>query len=255
MKKLLVVILLGFLCQTVSAKTFEQIKSSGILRIGVPADYAPLAYYNQHNKLVGFDIDMAKNLATSLNLVPVFYITSWPMLSSDLAADKYDVAMGGVTYTKARAEQFLLSNSIVPNGKIALASCQSAAKLTDLDHINQPDVRVVVNPGGTNESFVNNNIHNAQIIRVKNNIDNIQALRDKTADMMVTDLIEGYHYEDSEPGVLCLATKIPFDGTRSYKAYMIQRKNNDLLNYINQWLEQSDIKNVAQHWGIHTKIE
>lgn len=255
MKKLLVVILSCLLCQMVNAKTFEQIKSSGILRIGVPADYAPLAYYNEHNKLVGFDIDMAKDLATSLNLKPVFYITSWPTLSTDLAADKYDVAMGGVTYTKARSEQFLLSNPIVPNGKIALASCQSAPKLVDLVHINQPNVKVVVNPGGTNESFVNNNIHNAQIIRVENNIDNIQALRDKTADMMVTDLIEGYHYEDSEPGVLCLATKTPFEGTKSYKAYMIQRQNYDLLNYINQWLEQSDIKNVAQYWGVHTQVD
>lgn len=255
MKRLLAILLLGALTSVAQAKTFDEIKSSGMLRIGVPADYAPLAYYNENDRLVGFDVDMAKNLAKSLKLTPVFVITSWPTLSQDLAEDHYDIAMGGVTYTEARAAQFLLSNAIVPNGKIALASCQSAPKLTDLERINQSDVKVVVNPGGTNEGFVNNNIHGAQIIRVKDNFENIQALRDKTADMMVTDLIEGYYYQYKEPGVLCLATTTPFAGTKSYKAYMVQQQNRDLMDYINNWLAQTNVDNVASHWGVHTKID
>ncbi|WP_392562296.1 transporter substrate-binding domain-containing protein [Orbus sturtevantii] len=255
MKKILLALFTLILASNAQSRTFTEIKSSGMLVIGVPADYAPLAYYNKQGKLVGFDIDMAKNLANSLNLTAVFFITSWPTLSQDLIDDRYDIAMGGVTYTKARAEQFALSNPIVPNGKIALASCQSAAKLVDLDHINQADVKVVVNPGGTNESFVNNYIHQAQIIRVKNNIDNIQSLRDKTADMMVTDLIEGYYYQYSEPGVLCLATKTPFLGTKSYKVYMLSQQNLDLLDAINNQLTQLDIHNIAQKWGVHTQLE
>lgn len=254
MRRLCIVLLIGLLSHAVQAKTFDEIKSSGMLRIGVPADYAPLAFYNANDKLVGFDVDMATNLAKSLHLVPVFVMTSWPTLSQDLAADHYDIAMGGVTYTKGRAEQFLLSNPVLPNGKIALASCQSAPKLTDLTRINQSDIKVVVNPGGTNESFVNDHIHTAQIIRVKNNFDNIQALRHKTADMMVTDLIEGYYYQYQEPGVLCLATKVPFAGTQSYKAYMVQKQNSDLMGYINHWLAQSNIDHVANHWGVHTKL-
>ncbi|XKM12756.1 transporter substrate-binding domain-containing protein [Orbaceae bacterium ac157xtp] len=250
MKKILLSLLTLCVAFSAQARTFDEIKQSGIIKIGVPGDYAPLAFFNEQKNLVGFDVDMAKDLAKQLNLVPVFYITSWPTLSKDLADDKYDIAMGGVTYTKGRAEQFSLTNSVVPNGKIALASCQSAPKLTDINKINQPDVKVVVNPGGTNESFVNGHIHTAQIIRVKNNFDNIQALRDKTADMMVTDLIEGNYYEYKEPGVLCLATKTPFAGTKSYKAYMVQKQNGDLLNAMNQWLKVTNIEGVAKRWGV-----
>ncbi len=57
-------------------------------------------------------------------------------------------------------------------------------------------MKVVVNPGGTNQSFVDEHIKQAQIIRVQNNVDNLQALRQKTADMMVTDLIEGDYYTE-----------------------------------------------------------
>jgi ABC-type amino acid transport substrate-binding protein len=36
-------------------------------------------------------------------------------------------------------------------------------------------VKVVVNPGGTNQSFVDEHIKQAQIIRVQNNVDNLEA--------------------------------------------------------------------------------
>ncbi len=52
----------------------------------------------------------------------------------------------------------------------------------------------------------------------KNNVDNLEALRQKTADMMVTDLIEGVYYENKEPGVFCVATDKPFPGTASFKS-------------------------------------
>lgn len=254
MKKLalLAILLLG--SQLAHARTYDEIINSGVLRIGVPADYAPLAFYDKQDLLVGFDVDMAKDLAKQLKLTPMFYITSWPTLSQDLADDKYDIAMGGVTYTKDRAAKFLLSNQVVPNGKIALAACNVAANLSSLDKINQPNVKVVVNPGGTNESFVNNNIHNAQVIRVKNNFDNIQALRDKTADMMVTDLIEGQYYQYKEPQVLCLATTQPFKGTESYKAYMVQSGNQKLIDIINNWLPTSNKEQFAVKWGVKTHL-
>lgn len=252
MKKLGYLLLFVLASQTIQAKTFDEIIDSGILRIGVPADYAPLAYFNEQDRLVGFDVDMAKDLAKQLQLVPQFVITSWPTLSADLAADKYDVAMGGVTYTNSRAEQFLLSEAIVPNGKIALARCAIANELSDFDNINQPTVRLVVNPGGTNESFVNSRIDSAQVIRVKDNFDNLQALREQTADVMITDLIEGKYYQYKEPNVLCLATQEPFSGTASYKAYMVQQTNQQLNDAINQWLTTVDKEMIAQRWGVQT---
>lgn len=254
MKKLTAIMALLLCSGLAQARTYDEIISSKTIRIGVPADYAPLAFYDNQDSLVGFDIDMAKDLAKKLNVTPEFYITSWPTLSQDLAADKYDVAMGGVTYTKDRAAKFLLSDQVVPNGKIALAACDMAPQLANLDAINQPNVKVVVNPGGTNESFVNQNIHTAHIIRVKNNIDNLQALRDKTADMMVTDLIEGHYYENKEPNVLCLATVKPFEGTESYKAYMVQLNNKKLMDEINNWLPNSNKEQLAIKWGVITHL-
>lgn len=134
--------------QQTLAKSWQEIQQSGELRIGVPGDYAPLAFHDKQGQLVGYDIDMAKSLGESLQLKVNFVPSSWPTLSEDLAADKFDIAMGGVTETPGRAAQFALSNPVVKNGKIALANCQHAKKFPTLDAIDNEAVKVIVNPGG-----------------------------------------------------------------------------------------------------------
>lgn len=236
--------------QAAQARSDDAIVASGVLKIGVPADYAPLGFFDSNDKLVGFDIEMSKAFAQSKNLSPVFVITSWPTLARDLSEDLFDIAVGGVTYTDERAKQFLLSKPILPNGKIALARCAIAPQLSSFEKIDLPYVNLVVNPGGTNEKFVNQRIKLANVIRVKNNIDNLDALRQQTADVMITDLIEGEYYQYKEPGVLCLATQQPFTGTESYKVYMVQQQNPQLMTQINQWLANTDIAQIASQWGI-----
>ncbi|CQR23167.1 putative extracellular solute-binding protein [Yersinia enterocolitica] len=81
----------------------------------MPGDYAPLAFHDKQGQLVGYDVDMAKSLADSLKLKVTFVATSWPTLSEDLVADKFDIAMGGVTETAGRAAQFALSSPVVKN--------------------------------------------------------------------------------------------------------------------------------------------
>ena len=237
-------------CMNVQARSMEAIQQSGTLKVGVPGDYAPLAFIDAEGKLAGYDIDMAKALGKDLNLKVDFVKTSWPTLSADLAADNFDVAMGGVTATAKREAEFGLSKPIVANGKIALASCAVAKELPDLSQIDRPRVKLVVNPGGTNQSFVDGHIKQAQIIRVKDNFDNLQALRDKTADVMITDLIEGDYYQNKEPNVLCMATDKPFSGTESHKVYMVKKDNTKLLESINTWLQGETKSQLAKQWNV-----
>lgn len=226
----------------------QSIEHSGELKVGVPGDYAPLAFRNAAGELQGYDVDMARDPGAR-SLKVSFVYTSWPALAADLQADKFDIAMGGVTETPARAQAFALSHPVVANGKIALANCRRpAARFAG--KIDRPDVKVVVNPGGTNQSFVDEHIKQAQIIRVQNNVDNLQALRQKTADMMVTDLIEGDYYQSKEPGVFCVANETPFAGTASNKVYMMSKDNPALLKKVNQWLDSQDKEVLKRKWKI-----
>ncbi|WP_338031947.1 transporter substrate-binding domain-containing protein [Cedecea colo] len=236
--------------QPALAKSWQEIKQSGELRIGVPGDYAPLAFHDKQGKLVGFDIDMAQALSKDLRLKVSFVLSSWPTLSDDLAADKFDIAMGGVTETPGRKAQFALSAPVVKNGKIALTQCDKVKTFTSLEAIDRKGVRVIVNPGGTNQSYVDKHIKYAQIIRTKDNFANLQGIRDRQADIMFTDLIEGDYYQTKEPGTLCVATPDTLPGTASYKVYMMNKDKPELLDAVNKWLAGGSKIKLIRQWQL-----
>lgn len=252
MKKLssVIMILVLISSQSVLTKNWQEIKQSGELRIGVPGDYAPLAFHDKLGNLTGYDIDMAKSLGDSLKLKINFVPTSWPTLSKDLATDKFDIAMGGITATPDRENQFALSSAVIRNGKIALANCKQSKKFSTLSTIDRQGIRVIVNPGGTNQSFVDKNIKQAHIIRTKDNVANLQGIRDQSADIMFTDLIEGNYYRNKESGIFCIATPEVLPGTSSYKVYMVSKDNQQLLKEVNQWLAGETKSKLAQKWKI-----
>jgi cyclohexadienyl dehydratase len=235
--------------QQVQARTWQEIQQSGVLKVGLTGDYKPMSFHGESGKLEGFAVDMTTELAKSLDLKIQFVNTTWPSLSQDLASDKFDLAAGGVTLTKKRAEQFLFSDPVVGNGKIILTNCQNKKPLSTLNDIDKPSVKMIVNPGGTNQIYVDNHIKNADIIRTKDNFANLKGIREGSADAMITDLIEGNYYQATEKGVFCVSSKV-LVGTSSVKAYMVQKDNDILLSRINTWLNDSDKYTLIVHWGL-----
>lgn len=173
----------------------------------MPGDYAPLAFHNKQNKLIGFDIDMAYSLGKACTWISCLY-RSWPTLSTDPAADKFDIAMGGITETPGRRKQFALSSPVLKNGKIALTQCNRINDFKSLEDIDRKGVRIVVNPCGTNLDYVDKHIRYADVIREKDNDATLQRIRERSADVMFTDLLEGTYYQNKEPCVFCVSTRV-----------------------------------------------
>ncbi|ECG8261320.1 transporter substrate-binding domain-containing protein [Salmonella bongori] len=232
------------------AKSWQEIRESGELRVGVPGDYAPLAFHDQQNKLTGFDIDMAYLLGKALHLHIRFVPSSWPTLSADLAADKFDIAMGGVTGTPDRRKQFALSSPVLKNGKIALTQCNRINDFKSLNDIDHKGVRVVVNPGGTNQDYVDKHIRYADVIREKDNTTSLQRIRERSADVMFTDLLEGNYYQHKEQGIFCVSTRRILPGTAGNKVYMMAKDNQHLLEKVNDELSDENRIRLARKWQI-----
>lgn len=211
----------------------QQILDTGILRIGTTGDYAPFSFWaDNQNSPRGTDIDRAESLAQSLGVKPVFIKTSWPTLTEDLLAGNFDIAMSGVSLTKARAAFGFFSAPYHVGGKTAIARCKDAEKFKSLDAIDQPSVRVIVNPGGTNEKFVDENIKLAtKVLHMDNRSIFSQLVRGR-ADVMITDRIE-VDLQSSLHSKLCSTTTENF--TYQEKAYWMP-KELDLKQRVDSWL-------------------
>jgi len=193
-----------------------RVRGTGILRIGTTGDYEPFSF-EKDGHLSGADIELGLALAAHLGVQPVFVRTSWPTLASDLADDRYDVAMSGISVTAERAALGAFSAPYLAGGKTIVARCSERRRLDTLREVDRKAVRVVVNPGGTNERYVREHLHRAQVTVHADNRTVFEEIVDGRADAMITDDVEAelqaYRHPElcrTYPGTLTRATKAIF---------------------------------------------
>jgi len=169
----------------------DAIIARGTLRVGTTGDYKPFSFDNPTtHKFEGLDIDMAESLGKALGVKVEYVKTAWPNLMTDFTADKFDMALGGVSVTLPRQKKGFFSIPYMVDGKTPIARCVDAKKYQTLAQIDKPNVRVVVNPGGTNEAFARDNLKQAKIEVWKDNVTIFDQIVAKKADVMITDASE-----------------------------------------------------------------
>lgn len=161
-------------------------RAAGVLRIGTPADYAPFALARD-GRLDGSDVELAERLAAALGLRPVFMQTRWGSMVDDLEADRFDLAVGGVSVTDARRLRAAFSLPTAHGGKTAVGRCADRARFGHLEDIDREGVRVVENAGGTNESFARRHLGHAALRIHPDNRTVMDELVAGRADVMFTD--------------------------------------------------------------------
>ena len=142
--------------------------------------------------------------------------------------------MGGVSRTSEREKVGHLSSAYHVGGKTPIARCGDAARFATLAGIDQADVRLIVNPGGTNERYVDEHIHRAQKTVHDDNQTIFEEILNGAADVMITDRIEAQWQASRRPG-LCLT----MPGTLTYqeKAFLLPQ-DAYWLEFVNGWLGQ-----------------
>ena len=239
MKKLIAstAVVLCALALPAAARPLAAIKADGTLRVGLTGDYAPFSLRGPDGKIVGADVAMAGSLAKALGVKLAIVPTTWKTLKDDLVADKYDIGMGGISVTADRAAVGDYSVAVSHDGKRPIVRCADKDKFTSLTAIDKPDVKLIVNPGGTNERFAKANLTHAHLEVFPDNKTIFEQVADGKADAMVTDGAEVDYQSRRHPGVLCpAAVKDSFD--HSDKAYWMT-KDAALKGAVDTWLTKA----------------
>ena len=168
-KKIICLILLLFIAGLFGYREyndpFNRIRRTGILKVGMTGDYLPLSYLNEDTGIYeGFDVELTEVLADELGVETEYVSTIWPTLLEDALNRKFDIAICGITITEDRKEKVLMSDGYIENGKTILIRKEDTDQYRTLEDLNRKEVRIMENPGGTNERFVRENLPEATLI-------------------------------------------------------------------------------------------
>ena len=199
----------------------------------------------------GFGIELAQEIAERLGVEVIFVGTSWPTLTADVMNESklFDFAIGGITITDTRLKTMLMSNGYLANGKTILCRITDTCKYKSLNDIDKPEVQVMVNPGGLNEKFANDNLKQASIIVHPKNEEIPTMVAEGKADIMITEITEAPYYVKVDNRLAAPLLDKPF--TRGEIGVLMRKGQDDLLQLVNNVIYQ--MKADGSMLALHNK--
>ena len=92
-----------------------QIKERGSIIVAMEGTWAPWTYHDEDDNLVGYDVEVAQNIAEKLGVEVEFVEGAWDGLLAGLDAGRYDIMVNGVGVTDERAEKYNFSTPYAYN--------------------------------------------------------------------------------------------------------------------------------------------
>lgn len=87
----------------------DQVRTKGELVIAMEGAWEPWNYHDEQNQLVGFDVDVAKEMCRRIGVKAKFIEIEWERLLNCLEKHECDIVMNGVAITNERKERFYFS--------------------------------------------------------------------------------------------------------------------------------------------------
>ncbi len=231
-----------------------EIVERGTIFIGTTGDYRPLSFHEADGTYWGFDIEVAREIAKRMGVGVEFKKTSWPTLTADVLAEPqaFDLAIGGITITDARCETMLMSDGYLANGKTILCRASEAGRYQSLVDIDKPEVRVMVNPGGLNEKFANENLTHATIIVHPKNEEIPSLVAEGQADVMITEITEAPYYVQTDARLAAPLLNAPFN--HGEIGVLMRKGLGDLLQIVNATIRQmkadGSLRKLHEKYGL-----
>jgi ABC-type amino acid transport substrate-binding protein len=231
-----------------------EIIERGTILFGTTGDYRPLSFREADGTYWGFGIEVANEIAARLGVSIAFVPTSWPTLTADVLAEPqtFDLAIGGITITDTRRETMLMSEGYLANGKTILCRASEADRYQSLADIDKPEVRVMVNPGGLNEKFANENLTHATIIVHQKNEEIPTLVAEGKADVMITEITEAPYYVQADSRLAAPLLNEPF--THGEIGVLMRKGQDDLLlmvnNLIRKMKSDGSLRRLHEKYGL-----
>ena len=220
--------------QLTKESTIEQIMKRGVLRVGMDT-FVPWAMKSKTGEFVGFEIDVARQLAEDMGVKVEFVPTKWAGIIPALLTGKFDVIIGGMGIRPQRA---LKVNFTIPydySGMSMVAHKEKAAGFSSLEDFNKPEVELAVKLGTTAVMAAKKYIPKAKLRLFEDEAQAYQELRNGNVHAVVGSAprpaYEAVKYADT----LFMPMRDNF--TKEPIGFALRKGDFDTLVFFNGWIQ------------------
>jgi polar amino acid transport system substrate-binding protein len=166
------------------AAMLDDIRSRGVVRIGVSLGGEPIGFRDAQNNPVGYDVDVATLLAEKLGVPVEFTDVSGDARVSMLVSGQLDIVVANTSATLERAKSV---NFSIPYNRAGLrVIVQKDGGITSLEGLDGK--KVVVGRGTTGETFLKSAVPGAELVYTDNfSPDGVLLLQQKRVDAAIED--------------------------------------------------------------------
>jgi polar amino acid transport system substrate-binding protein len=145
-----------------ASSTIAKAKQAKKLVVLMEAEFKPFTW-KDGGRLVGFDVDLAREIGKELGVDVEFRETSWGLLATELVQGKGDLIISGVTATAQRALEANFSDPYYLTRTIALVGKPKADGVKTVGELDSPERRIVAQKGSTGEIAAKRHLPHAKL--------------------------------------------------------------------------------------------
>lgn len=219
--------------QLAAGSVVETIKKRGSIRVGM-STFVPWAMRDKNGELIGYEIDVAKQLAEDMKVKIEFVPTAWDGIIPALLAGKFDVVIGGMTITPERNLTVNFTQPYANSGTHLVANKELAAGFKSLEDFNKPDVVLAARRGATPATAARRLMPKATLRQFDEDALALQEVLNGKAHAFVTSTPTPAFEALKHPDKLFLPIPEPF--VQGAEGFALRKGDPDALNFFNNWI-------------------
>ena len=227
----------------------DKINDRGSLRVGM-STFVPWAMRNKQGDLVGFEIDVAKRLAEDSGWKVEFVPTAWDGIIPSLLSNKFDVIIGGMSITEARAKSVLFTEPYSHSGVQLAANKELAEGFTQISDFNSRRVKIAARRGAFTVQVARETFPKAKVLQFDDDAQAFQEVLNGNAHAVIASSPKPEHETIKNADTLF----IPFEErlSKGNEAFAVRLGETDKTEFFNEWIkartEDGWLKERYEYW-------
>ena len=213
--------------------TLKRVLSSHTLRVGVSL-FTPWTLKNKEGELIGFEIDIANQLAKDLGVRVELKPFDWKDIIPALQKNQIDIIVAGMTITPQRALQVSFSQPYANSGVGLATNLKLTKDFTGLQALNRSSINLAAISKTVSEDLVGRIFPKAKLRLYSSSKEAIHALLEGH--------VHGYVENNPIPTFLAIDHPQKIDEPlsrpllRTHAGFAVTTGNPDFINFLNAWI-------------------